>query len=319
MISNKTVLILGAGAHIPYGFPSGKRLMGNVVDQLFRARQDSNLSLYTLPSKGDVNIDIVQQKNVDRFMESLNQAGQASIDSFINANQHMTGFDVIGKVGIAQSILEAEAKFLIARNSNKDNKYDWFEYLFEKMCDGVVKSNHFLRDNNVSFITFNYDRLLEQKFFNALKHSFNLENDQKVLELVKAIPIYHVYGSLGEYDPNGFGQINYWTSTYKSIQTIHEVIAEHSAAVKSARQQLEQAEKICLLGFGYHRENIELLELSRMIEQINSNVVACRFGVTDEEMRRVTLSNRLRERKLEMGSKDENALDTLRNRQAFDS
>ena len=56
-----------------------------------------------------------------------------------------------------------------------------------------------------------------------------------------------------------------------------------------------------------------------MIEQINSNVVACRFGVTDEEMRRVTLSNRLRERKLEMGSKDENALDTLRNRQAFDS
>jgi hypothetical protein len=56
-----------------------------------------------------------------------------------------------------------------------------------------------------------------------------------------------------------------------------------------------------------------------MIEGVDGNIVACRFGVTDEEMRRVTLSNRLRERKLEMGSKDENALDTLRNQPAFDS
>lgn len=319
MISKKTVFILGAGAHIPYGFPSGKELMGNVVDQLMRGIRDADLSLRTLPQRGDVNINIVQQKNIEIFIESLNQAGQTSIDSFINANQHMKGFDVIGKVGIAQTILESEAKFLLARGSNKDNKYDWFEYLFAKMCDGVSKSNHFLRDNNVRFITFNYDRLLEHKFFNALKHSFNPGNDQETVDMVKAIPIDHVYGSLGEYDPNSFGQINYWDRAFKSIQTIHEVIEEHSAAIQLAKKELEQAEKICLLGFGYHKENIELLGLPRVIEEINSNVVACRFGVTDEEMRRVTLSNRIRERKLEMGSKDENALDTLRNRQAFDS
>jgi hypothetical protein len=209
MISKKTVFILGAGAHIPYGFPSGKELMRNVVDQLMLGIRDADLSLRTLPQRGDVNINIVQQKNIEKFIESLNQAGQASIDAFINANQHMTGFDVIGKAGIAQAILDSEAKFLIAKGANKDNQFDWFEYLFEKMSDGVSKANHFLRDNNVSFITFNYDRLLEHKFFNALKHSFNPENDRTVLDMVKAIPIYHVYGSLGDYDSNSFGLIHY--------------------------------------------------------------------------------------------------------------
>jgi hypothetical protein len=293
--------------------------MGNVVDQLMRGIRDADLSLRTLPQRGGVNINAVQQKNIEKFIGSLNQAGQASIDSFINSNQHMTGFDVIGKAGIAQAILDSEAKFLIARGSNKDDKYDWFEYLFAKMCDGVSRSNHFLRDNNVSFITFNYDRLLEHKFFNAIKHSFNPGNDQDTADMVNAIPIHHVYGSLGEYDPNSFGQINYWDRAYTSIQTIHEVIEEHSVAIQLAKKELEQAEKICLLGFGYHKENIELLDLARVIEEVNSNVVACRFGVTDEEMRRVTLSNRIRERKLEIGKEGEDALNTLRNRQAFDS
>ncbi|WP_438980101.1 hypothetical protein [Polynucleobacter sp.] len=319
MISKKTVFILGAGAHIPYGFPGGKNLIEDVVKQLNHSQRDNDLSLKILPQRAGVNIDVVQEKNINAFIQSLSQAGQASIDSFINANQHMAGFDILGKVGIAQTLLKVEEKFIVERSNEKDSNNDWFEYLFEKMSDGISKANHFLRDNNISFITFNYDRLLEHKFFNSLKYSFNVESDQKVLEMVRTIPIHHVYGSLGEYDPNNFGQINYWSSSFKSIQTIHEVIAGHSAAVKSAKQQLEQAEKICLLGFGYHKENIELLELPRVIDEINSNVVACRYGVTDEEIRRVTLSNRLRERKLEMGSKDENALDTLRNRQAFDS
>lgn len=318
MISKRTVFILGAGAHIPYGFPSGKALMRNLVGQLVRAQRDHDLSLSILPQRSGVNFNIVQARNIDIFINSLVQAGQASIDTFLNSNQHMTGFDVIGKVGIAQTLLEAEGKFAIGKNYGKEDTDDWFEYIFAKMCDGVNGSNNFFRDNKISFITFNYDRLLEHKFFNALKHSFNILDDQETLRMVRDIPIHHVYGSLGEYDPNSFGQISCWESAFKSIQTIHEVIAEHSTAVKSAKQELEQAEKICLLGFGYHRENIELLELPRVIEEINSNVVACRYGVTDEEMRRVTLSNRIRERKLEMGSKDENALDTLRNRQAFD-
>ncbi len=319
MISKKTVFILGAGAHIPYGFPSGKNLIDDVVSQLIYAQRDDTFTLNFLPQRGGVNIDVVQQKNINTFIQSLSQAGQASIDSFLNANQHKTGFDILGKVGIAQTLLRVEEKFIVERSNDKDSNNDWFEYLFAKMCNGVSKATHFLRDNNVSFISFNYDRLLEHKFFNALKYSFSTENDKDALEMVRAIPIHHVYGSLGEYDPNNFGQINYWETAFKSIQTIHEVVAEHSEVVRSAKQELEQADKICLLGFGYHKENIELLDLARVIEEVNSNVVACRFGVTDEEMRRVTLANRIRERKLEIGKEGEDALNTLRNRQAFDS
>lgn len=83
MISKKTLFILGAGAHIPYGFSSGKALMGYVVDQLARGIRDAELSLRTLPQRSGVNIDIVQQENIEKFVESLNQAGQARSWNFL--------------------------------------------------------------------------------------------------------------------------------------------------------------------------------------------------------------------------------------------
>jgi len=205
MISKRTVFILGAGAHIPYGFPSGKELITNVVKQLKFGQSNSDLSLRTLPQRGGVNILDVQQQNVAQFISSLNQAGQASIDTFLNANQHMRGYDVIGKAGIAQAILESEANFLNLRGTQKERTSDWFEYLFAKMYDGVSRVDQFFRDNKVTFITFNYDRLLELKFFHALKNSFNVSNDEHVLRMVNSIEIHHLYGSLGEFDPSRFG------------------------------------------------------------------------------------------------------------------
>ncbi len=319
MISKKTVFILGAGAHIPYGFPSGKNLIDDVVKQLNHAQRDDDLSLKILPQRAGVNIDVVQQKNINAFIKSLSQAGQASIDSFINANQHMIGFDILGKVGIAQTLLRVEEKFIVERSNDKDSNNDWFEYLFAKMCDGISKPNHFFCDNNISFITFNYDRLLEHKFFNALKFSFNIKDDLETLSMVRNIPIHHVYGSLGEYNPNSFGQMNYWIDSFKSIQTIHEVVKEHSSAIKSARKDLHEAEKICLLGFGFHSENISLMELPSVVEESASNICVCRYGITDEEIRRVMLSKQIRQSKLHIGDKDMKALGALRNLPVFDS
>jgi hypothetical protein len=320
MISKRTVFVLGAGAHIPYGFPSGKELMENIVGQLIRAQRDPDLSLRTLPQRSGVNPNIVQQQNIDAFINSLSQAGQASIDTFINANQHMAGFDVIGKVGIAQALLESEAKFLMAMNAGKvGNAGDWFKYLFEKMCGGISRANHLLRDNQITFITFNYDRLLELKLFNAIKNSFSIADDQEVLGMVNAIPVHHLYGSLGKFDPHQFGYLNIWDNAWKSIQTIYEVQVGNSPAVQASIEALNQAEKICLLGFGFHSENISLLELPKIVEETASNVSVSRYGVTDEEMRRVVFSNNIRHTKLQMGDRDMDALGALRNLPVFDS
>lgn len=318
MIAKRTVFVLGAGAHIPYGFPSGKELITNVVKQLKASQNNPDLSLRILPQRSGVNFLDVQQQNINQFIDSLSQAGQASIDTFLNANQHMRGYDVIGKVGIAQAILESEAKFLNAREIDQENSNDWFEYLFAKMCDGVSNVHHFFRDNKVTFITFNYDRLLEFKLFNALRSSFNIPNDD-VLSMVNAVPIHHLYGSLGEFDPYRFGDMNQWVDAFKSIKTIHDVSVDQSYYVRAAIEALSQAEKICLLGFGFHHENIALIELSRMVEEAQSNVNVCRFGVTDEEIRRVVLFNQIREKKLKMGDENMDALKTLRNIPVFDN
>ena len=319
MISKKTVFILGAGAHIPYGFPSGKELIRNVVAQLRVAQNHSDLNLRALPQRSGVNSQYVQQQNIARFIDSLSQAGQASIDTFLNANQHMGGYDVLGKVGVAQTLLQSEANFLTAKTHEKNTQYDWFEYLFEKMADGIGKVEHFFRDNHISFITFNYDRLLEFKLFNSLKNSFNIASDQDVLNMVSAIPIHHVYGSLGEFEPSRFGDLNQWESSFKSINTIYEVSAGQSDAVNSAISALNEAEKICLLGFGFHHENVSLLDLPRVIEEQSGNIAACRHGVTDEVIRRVVFSNRIRQSKLHIAPEQMKALETLRNLPVFDS
>jgi len=113
--------------------------------------------------------------------------------------------------------------------------------------------------------------------------------------------------------------VTQWTEAFKSIKTIHEIAVGHSSIVRAAIDALSVAEKICLLGFGFHHENVALLELSKIVEKSPSNVNVCRFGVTDEEIRRVVISNQIRETKLRMGDENMDALQTLRNMPVFDS
>ncbi len=54
----------------------------------------------------------------------------------------------------------------------------------------------FLANNHVHFVTFNYDRTIENFFYFKLLHTYNL-TPEKALEALQRIEIKHVYGSLG--------------------------------------------------------------------------------------------------------------------------
>ena len=53
-----------------------------------------------------------------------------------------------------------------------------------------------LNTNNIKFITFNYDRLLENFLAVSMQNSFSHFRNE-VLEKVKQMSIEHVYGKLG--------------------------------------------------------------------------------------------------------------------------
>jgi hypothetical protein len=211
---------------------------------------------------------------------ALDNAGQPSIDAFLNSNRHRGGFDLIGKATIAKIILQYE------KNSSFGGSDDWMGYLFQIMLEGVNSLPDFLDNNKVSFITFNYDRFLEYFLFSRIQNSFGVSSEEATAAL-KEIPIHHVYGGPGDDIKYAETSINGWTQSARGIKTIFD--DEHdSAAIKSSKMLLEDCIKICLLGFGFHRENIQLLDLPKLVLKEGRLTYCTRFGLTGVEWDRLT-------------------------------
>lgn len=98
-IIRNTTLVLGAGASIPYGFPSGRDLLLEVYDKLL----DKNSSFFRLIYDSSVN-DI---KIIEEFRDSLLKSYQPSIDAFIEKRSE---FLDIGKSSIISSLLPYETE-----------------------------------------------------------------------------------------------------------------------------------------------------------------------------------------------------------------
>jgi hypothetical protein len=254
VITNYTVFILGAGASCSYGFPSGEQLMHEVAAI---AKDDPDnfllLATYKIAKEEDVQINRCRA-----FVEALSNAGQASIDAFLHTNRNKQGFDVIGKAAIARVLLKYEEDLKNTQN-NEINNDDWLSYLFKIMTDGINSKDQFIEKNNVSFITFNYDCFLEKWFYTRIKHSFGLD-DTSALDVLDKIPIHHVYGMLGSFPDNNKNKRHPWVTASTKIKTIFDA-EKDLTTLNNAKSLLERANVICLLGFGFHPENIALLDL----------------------------------------------------------
>ena len=109
MIEKKTVLVLGAGASVPYGFPTGRGLLFEAVERL--RSTDSNLR----GALRDMGID--RQESV-RFAGLLSQSMQPSIDAFVENNWKYVR---IGKTAIALSLIPHEVEPLVTN----DGRTEW--------------------------------------------------------------------------------------------------------------------------------------------------------------------------------------------------
>src|SRR5215472_7632129 len=178
MITNPTVLVLGAGASADYGFPLGYTLVVQICAGL--SSVDSNLYKQLL-SCGFTTDEI------EGFRKAFELSGQLSIDTFL---EHRPEFLDIGKATIACCLIPSEDETNFYRRSGR---YRWYEYLFSRM---TATKEEFSR-NQLSVLTFNYDRSLEHFLYLALTNSFGLQVGE-VAQLLKSIPIVHLYGKLGE-------------------------------------------------------------------------------------------------------------------------
>lgn len=269
MIQYPTVLILGAGASIPFGFPSGRDLLVQICTNLRDATRD--------PFRALVDYGFGPEE-VASFGYELERSGQISVDAFL---ENRPEYVEIGKRAISYALIPLENEDNLVMRAGAAH---WYEYLFARMAD--VSWEDF-RNNNLSVITFNYDRSLEHYLFLSLRHTYGKEDVYTTKLLQATIPIIHVYGQLGKHPYLGEGSRAYeprvTTETVeqcaREIRILHE--GEEAETFSKAHDLLKEARKVCFLGFGYHRTNLERLQLPRIPQ--DSPIVGSAYGLLKAE------------------------------------
>lgn len=240
MITKRVVFLLGAGASRGYGYPTGAQLMAALASI-------SGDQLYELERIGG------DAQETNEFQERLGGCGLNSVDSFLQKNPR---FARAAKVRIAQELAAAEYK--AARSAPEDT---WLQYLFANFMDGG-SLDAFTR-NNCTFVTLNYDRSLEFHLTKMLSNAYDAPW-KEAADTVRTIKTIHLHGLLAPLpdherlygSPFGSPEMN---DAVKGILILGESGSEKEYV--AAKEALAAAEVIFCLGFGFHKEVINNLDL----------------------------------------------------------
>lgn len=300
MIQKRTVFVLGAGASADFQFPLGRGLLMKVVTGITREEANVYHVLGACGFAGD---------HMKHFADKLAKSMQPSVDAFL---ENRPEFLEVGKAAIAAALIPYEAESNLARPQQGPH---WYEYLFTRL--GPTRAE--FEQSQLSVITFNYDRSFEHFLFIAARASFGLSDDA-CKAFVQHVPMVRVYGQLGVLDyvsPNGrryYPDLNpkMILKCAKEIKILHEGQSD-SPQFAQARDLLEKAERVCFLGFGYHKSNMERLQLDVVTEGVP--MYCCVYGMEDGEIAAIIPFFGKHRSRMQFGN--QNALMFLRSQNVF--
>jgi hypothetical protein len=198
-----------------------------------------------------------------------------SIDNFLDAHKKDERLQFCGKIGIVASILEAERKSKLFFGEPSRERVDlgrlngtWYT-AFMKMLDERVDLDEIESVfDNVSFITFNYDRCIQKFLHVALQKYYGIDS-RRAADLISKLEIIHPYGSIGRLPfEGGPSAVPYGAKLDESalieaagrIRTFTEQM-EDEDSLMAIHESVRRAETLVFLGFGFHPQNMELLSV----------------------------------------------------------
>lgn len=274
MFEKKTVFVVGAGASKEFGMPTGDELRKNITSLISREAARSNA-----PDASEFRA--VLMSTIGTGWESLQAPGielASALPTFVSIDEALHYFSGneaivrIGKLAIAYILLkyERESKIKISaktgRPSPRDCSDTWLAELLSMALSFAKRESVKSAFENIHFINFNYDRIIEQYLMAALSDIAGI-NSAEAASIATNLNMVRPYGDLGPLDiPNRGGiPFGYHPHQKGGLKNIAEGIRTYTEQTKDRviRSHIEQlmgdAELVVFIGFGFHQQNVALL------------------------------------------------------------
>jgi hypothetical protein len=277
----QTTLILGAGASVPYNFPTGFEL----TQKILALEENIELLIYF----SDQSSSLVKQ-----FFQSFRMSTATSIDSFVAKNPRYTE---VARTAIAIVLMEMEDREMLFTYTISDH---WYRYLVNKLCPDSWEA---FDPSRLRIVTFNYDVSLE--FFLSCAVSFMYEKKPaEVEQKLKSMEIIHVFGKLERpFDTYGQIKTNIDTDDDKSEITKHDVKRasegiqlmgegrDNDRHLKTIQSIIHSSDQIGILGFGFDAVNVDRIFGGTPFStpENGKRVVATVKGMTEAESKAAML------------------------------
>ena len=160
----------------------------------------------------------------------------------------------------------------------------WYRYLYSEIIS--PSSVEEFGNNQLSIITYNYDRSLEKFFVDVLKKGFSL-TDMEAAKRAQGVPVVHVHGSFGDL----LGAVGHVRPYYPDYRELHDTMQrlhivsddiKQSGVIAKYSRLLQDATHVIFLGFGYDSVNVARLGLETHCPQ--ASFYGTRFGMTNSEI-----------------------------------
>lgn len=271
MFNKPTVIVVGAGASFEYGFPLGAILKDQVAKAAqFRFEHGHRLTMGSAELLNHIRHHVsgdISRQNI--YTKAGNMLAQA-IPSFISIDEalHFVSSSreavEIGKIAIIENILNAERKSSLRfdpRTGRSSLPHDgWLSELFSMAVAGLQREDLVDAFKNITFINFNYDRVIEQYLYFALQERTSADAELAE-DIVGGLNMLRPYGSIGPFSPTMHHPESFGTTAHfdpfkrlSNLATYTEKKPLHDAT--AMRNALQGARLVLYLGFGYHASNL---------------------------------------------------------------
>lgn len=275
MIKEQTTFILGAGSNVEYGFPTGHALKKRICDLL----EVGSLMYKILIECG------FDSEKLKHFRNAFWGSPISTIDEYISLNPN---FDKLAKYAICVALIPQEEKSVF---DGKNPSLSWYHKLFNFMLDGNNWEN--FSKNNVSFITFNYDRSLEYFFFKSLKNTYTELKLDDLHRVMQSLNIIHVHGKIGNLSWEGETDLREYNSNVDRVNLIKAsssiiTINESNESTKEyvqARKLIGNSKRVVFLGFGFHNTNIRRLNANTCLNE--KEILGTAKGISQRRMKEI--------------------------------